>query len=73
MKASFCGPFFKYYLGEIHVTIYNIEHFSISPLYMEFHPRRLFRFGMLCIGRGIDSIYTPIIVWSCFLWWQVRN
>ncbi len=23
MKASFCGPFFKYYLGEIHVTIYT--------------------------------------------------
>ena len=23
MKASFCGPFFKYYLGEIHVTIYR--------------------------------------------------
>ena len=23
MKASFCGPFFKYYLGEIHVTIYS--------------------------------------------------
>ncbi len=25
MKASFCGPFFKYYLGEIHVTIYSVE------------------------------------------------
>ena len=23
LKASFCGPFFKYYLGEIHVTIYT--------------------------------------------------
>ncbi len=25
MKASFCGPFFKYYLGEIHVTIYSYQ------------------------------------------------
>ena len=44
MNASLCGPFFNYYLGEIHITIYNLINsmtYSMSPR------RRLYENGSL--------------------------
>ena len=39
MNASLCGPFFNYYLGEIHITIYN--YIENENVYIEKFPKIL--------------------------------
>ena len=39
MNASLCGPFFNYYLGEIHITIYN--YIENENVYVEKFPKIL--------------------------------
>ena len=57
MNASLCGPFFNYYLGEIHITIYTylIGVLSCDTLYGDM--RRPLQLGLSLTTASLGRCY----------------
>ena len=72
MNASLCGPFFNYYLGEIHITIYSAGQYDafMKALWKVYdklgksHPKLIdYEVGIPPGGRT-DALVQTVITWD---------